>query len=217
MPTAMKPIGRTGETLADIAYQRISEALLSGEIEPGSRLVMDALAEQLDISRTPVRDALLRLQREGLVAATGRRGFVVSQVSERDVVHIYEAREAVEGFASRRVAEIGESAIARVEAMVRAKADIDMSDARAVYDANMEIHRTIVEAAGNPALLDLFDSIWQRARGLATFADYLAHDTARESITESHLPLVEALRQGSDAAFNAMRSHIRDGLEVHRG
>lgn len=73
----MKPIGRGDLTLADVAYQRISEALFSGDLEPGSRLVMDQLAEQLDISRTPVRDALARLQREGLIEPTGRRGFVV--------------------------------------------------------------------------------------------------------------------------------------------
>jgi DNA-binding GntR family transcriptional regulator len=216
MSAAMKPIGRPNETLADIAYQRISEALLSGEIEPGERLVMDTLAEQLDISRTPVRDALLRLQREGLVSPAGRRGFVVSKVSEQDVVHLYQAREAVEGYAARRVAEIGGEAIDKVEKTVRSMEGIDMTDPRAVYTANMEIHRTIVEVTGNPTLLELFDQIWLRARGQVAFADYLAHDKRRTSVTESHLPLVEALRAGSDAAFAGMRKHIAEGLQVHR-
>jgi len=215
MTVTMKPIGRAGGTLSDIAYQRISEALLEGTIEPGSRLVMDQLADQLDISRTPVRDALLRLEREGLIEPSGRRGFVVRAVSDLDVVHLYESREAVEGFAARRVAELGPGAIARVHTVVKSSADTDMSDLRAVYEANMHIHRTIVEVVDNPVLLSLFDEIWQRARGLAAFADYLAHDRQHQPIDKQHAPLVKAFRAGPDQAFTAMRDHICAGKDVH--
>jgi len=215
MTTTMKPIGRTGGTLADIAYERISQALLERTIEPGARLVMDQLAEQLDISRTPVRDALLRLEREGLIEPSGRRGFVVRAVSELDIVHLYEAREAVEGFAARRVAELGPQAIERVRSVVRSTAGTVMSDPRAVYDANMHIHRTVVEVVENPVLLTLFDDIWQRARGLAAFADYMAHDRTRRPIDKQHLPLVKAFEAGPDQAFVAMRDHIVAGKDVH--
>lgn len=211
----MKPIGRTDTSLADVAYQRISEALLSGTLEPGSRLVMDQLAEQLDISRTPVRDALARLEREGMVEPTGRRGFVVRRLTPEDTLHLYEAREAVEGFAARRVAELGPEAIAKVRNTIRSTADIDMSDARAIYEANMTIHRAVVEASGNPALLDMFDMTWQRARGLVAFADYLARDRSGDTIECAHLPLIEAFEAGSDAAFAAMRDHIRKGRDTH--
>lgn len=211
----MKPIGRSDTTLADVAYKRISEALLSGALEPGSRLVMDQLAQQLDISRTPVRDALARLEREGMIEPTGRRGFVVRALTAEDTQHLYEAREAVEGFAARRVAELGPEAIDRVRATIRSTAGIDMTDARTVYEANMTIHRAVVEASGNPTLLDMFDMTWQRARGLVAFADYLAHDRSGETIESAHLPLIEAFEQGSDAAFAAMRDHIRKGLAAH--
>lgn len=217
MPAAMKPIGRNDKTLADVAYERISEALLSGSLSPGSRLVMDQLAEQLDISRTPVRDALARLEREGMIEPAGRRGFVVRTLTDQDTMHLYEAREAVEGFAARRVAELGPAAIKMVADVVEATSDIDMDDPRAVYEANMAIHRSVVEASANPSLLELFDTIWQRARGLAAFADYIAHDRSQEHVRCAHLPLIKALEQGSDAAFAAMRDHIRRGRDTHLG
>ena len=215
MPAAMKPIGRNDKTLAEVAYDRISEALLSGALSPGSRLVMDQLAEQLDISRTPVRDALARLEREGMIEPTGRRGFVVRTLTNEDTMNLYEAREAVEGFAARRVAELGPDAIKLVAEVVESTAGVDMTDARAVYEANMTIHRSVAQASENPLLLELFDTIWQRARGLAAFADYIAHDRSQENVRCAHLPLLEALEQGSDEAFAAMRDHIRKGRDTH--
>lgn len=212
----MKPISRRTSTLAESAYQSISRALLSGTIEPGSRLVMDDLAEQLDISRTPVRDALLRLQREGLVEPSGRRGYVVRQLQPADSVHLYQAREAVECYAAATVATIGGDAVAYVAKVIESVTDTDLDDVNAVYRANLAVHRSFVEAVDNPVLLELFDTIWQGARGQAMFADYLAHERNRVSITKSHEPLVRALRRSSDAASTAMRKHISAGLKVHR-
>lgn len=211
----MKPIGRRNMSLADVAYQRISENLLSGRLQPGARLVMDQLADELDISRTPVRDALARLELEGMVEPTGRRGFVVHIPTPRETLHIYEAREAVEGFASRRVAELGPKAIAEVRTAIRSTADVDMADAQDVYEANMKIHRAVVAAAGNAALLEMFDMTWQRARALAAFAHYLTRRDTEETIECAHLPLVDAFEEGSDAAFAAMRDHIRKGRDTN--
>lgn len=213
----MKPIDRHGTTLADSAYQRISEALLAGDIEPGSRLVMDQLAQQLDISRTPVRDALLRLEREGMIQPTGRRGYVVRELQSVDSLHLYQAREAVECYAARRAAEIGTDAIDYVRKVVDSVADTDLSDVREVYRANLAVHRAFVEVLDNPVMLNLFDEVWQGARGLAMFADYLARDRRRVNIARSHEPLVKALRTGPDAAYDAMAAHIRAGLDVHQG
>lgn len=215
--SAMKPIDRQGTTLADSAYIRISEALLARTIEPGSRLVMDQLAEQLDISRTPVRDALLRLEREGMIAPTGRRGYVVRELRATDSQHLYQAREAVECSAARWAAELGAEAVAHVRSAIESVSETDLSDVRAVYRANLTVHRSFVEVLDNPVMLDLFDQVWQGARGQAMFADYLAHERNRVNIASSHEPLLEALETGPDAACEAMLTHIRAGLDVHRG
>lgn len=215
--SGMKPIDRRGATLADSAYQRISEALLAGAIEPGSRLVMDQLAEQLDISRTPVRDALLRLEREGMVEPSGRRGYVVRELIGADSTHLYEAREAVECYAAARAAGLGQDAYEYVKKVVESVVDTDLSDVHAVYHANVAVHRAFVEVLDNPVLLELFDEVWQGARGMSMFADYRAHERNQVSITKTHRPLVRALRRGSEFAGEAMCAHIRAGLSVHLG
>jgi DNA-binding GntR family transcriptional regulator len=178
--------------------------------------VMDQLADQLDISRTPVRDALLRLQRENLIEPTGKRGFVVRVMTADDALHLYETRAAIEGFAARRVAEIGKPAIEHVRRAIAASKGTN-TDARRAFDANLCIHRAVVEATGNPSMLELFDDIWHRALGLALFADFLAHDTERLPVDKRHEPLLIAFRNGADASFVAMRDHIRAGLRVHQG
>lgn len=215
MPKAMEPIGPPGPTLADVAYQRIADALLAGKIAPGARMVMDQLADELGISRTPVRDALFRLEREGMIESTGKRGYVVRDVDAVDISQFYEVRVAVEGFAARRVAEIGETAIGSVRSAIEESAGVDVSDLRAVYDANLRIHRKVVEVVGNPALVELFDQVWQRARGLATFADYFEHERFKVSVQSAHLPLIDAFRAGPDQAFTAMREHINAGHQIH--
>jgi DNA-binding GntR family transcriptional regulator len=215
MSVVLRPIQREVESLADVAYRRLSEALLTGQIPPGQRLVMDQLADQLDISRTPVRDALLRLERENLIEPTGKRGYVVRKMTVDDAFHLYETRVAIEGFAARRVAEIGKPAIAHVRRAIVASKGTD-TDARRAFDANMSIHRAVVEATGNPSLLELFDDIWHRSVGLALFADFLSHDLEQLPVDKRHAPLLVAFGQGSDASFGAMRDHIRAGLRVHK-
>lgn len=214
--SSMKPIGRRDASLAESAYRAISQALLTGGLAPGSRLVMDDLAQQLDISRTPVRDALRRLEREGLVEPSGRRGYVVRQPEPTDSVHLYQAREAVECYAASVAAARGTDALSYVGKVVESVTDTDLADVNAVYHANLAVHRSFVEVVDNPVLLELFDTIWQGARGQAMFADYLAHERHHVSISRSHEPLVRALRKGPEAAYAAMRRHIAAGLNVHR-
>lgn len=214
MSSSLRPIDREVDTLADIAYKRLSEALLTGQIPPGERLVMDQLAGELGISRTPVRDALLRLERENLVAPSGKRGYVVRAVPVDDVRHIYETREAIEGFAARRVAELGAPAIAHVRAAIRAVKGTDV-DARSAFEANVTVHRAIVEATGNPVLVEHFDDIWLRARALAAFADFFNRDTKHVPVHKAHEPLLKAFASDPASSFEAMRVHIREGLQVH--
>ncbi|TAM12182.1 MAG: GntR family transcriptional regulator [Nevskiaceae bacterium] len=212
----MKPIKQRRLTLADTAYSRISEVLLGGGVAPGSRLVMDELAAQLDISRTPVRDALLRLEREGLIEAANRRGYVVREVARADSAQLYQAREAVECCAAAAAAGLGKKAYDHISAVIEGTADTDLTNVRANYEANLRIHRAFVEVLGNPMMLDLFDRVWRGAKGMSMFAHYAANENRRLPIPQRHRPLVQALRDGPDAAFEAMQKHIRAGLRVTR-
>ena len=88
---------------------RLREMILRGELAPGQRLAEVALAERLGVSRTPIRQALPALAREGLLAAAGRRGYVVRSFSAQDVLDAIETRGLLEGLAARRIAEHGAS------------------------------------------------------------------------------------------------------------
>nr|WP_239029305.1 GntR family transcriptional regulator [Pseudonocardia acidicola] len=208
----MQPID--GETLADAAYRRLSEAMLSGGLEPGVRLVMDALAAQLEISRTPVRDALHRLEREGLIEPAGRRGYVVRRLGPDEIRQLYEIRMAVEVFAAARVAELGEPAVSRVADAIREAEVMDPSQPAEAFAANRLVHRAVVEATGNDLLVELFDGIWARAIALQIYSSYFQREPAHKPIRELHHPLLEALAAGPQRAAEVMRRHIQEGLDA---
>src|SRR5437588_5950231 len=95
------------ESLTDVVYETIREAIINRVIAPGSRLTEAALADQLNVSKTPVREALLKLRQIGLVEPNGRRGGRVTLPSRSSIQHAYEARRALESFAAEIVAERG--------------------------------------------------------------------------------------------------------------
>ena len=98
--STLTPIDTEERSLAELAYERILTAVLDGGLVSGDRLIMDRLAAELGISRTPVRDALHRMQADGLVQAA-TKGFVIRSLDAGDVRAMYEAREPVEGWAAR--------------------------------------------------------------------------------------------------------------------
>lgn len=212
----LQPIGQGGTPLADEAYRRISEAMLAGDLPPGSRLVMDAIAGRLEISRTPVRDALRRLEREGLVEPNGRKGYMVRAVTDADLAHLYESRTAVEAYSARRVAELGELAIRNVDVAIQAVVTRGARTAAAAYQQNRAIHRSVIEATGNPILIELFDSVWDRAKALQIFEQFHKFAEGADDLLSGHYELTAAMRVGPEKAYAEMMRHITVGFEAHQ-
>lgn len=211
---ALRPIGR-GTPLADEAYRRISEAMLAGDLPPGSRLVMDALAERLEISRTPVRDALRRLEREGLVEPTGGKGYTVRSIATADLEHLYESRIAVEAFCARRVAELGEPAISVVERAIEEAVKCGAHTAAETYHQNRMIHRSVARACANPMLVEMFDSVWDRAKALQIFEQFHELAAGGVELLTAHYELSDAMRVGPNHAYEVMQQHIMVGFNAH--
>ncbi|MGQ0618120.1 MAG: GntR family transcriptional regulator [Acidimicrobiia bacterium] len=212
----MEPIGTGRRSLADEAYQRITDAMLTGSLAPGSRLVMDTLAEHLQISRTPVRDALKRLEQEGLVSSAGRRGFMVRDLDAKEIRETYEARAAIEGYAVRLAAANGTEAAGLVRAAIDRAVEHDLDTVMGSYLANREVHRAVVEAAGNAILLELFDGLWSRGRAHQIYADCFRTDDSAAAVRRKHAPIVKALKANDPvAAERAMAAHLYDGLRSH--
>ncbi len=199
--------------LADDVYDQILSAIVNGDIAPGERLIQEKIASQINISRTPVREALLRLEQEGILEISGRKGFSIRQFSDDEVRQIYAVREAIEGYAARQVAKQKDpEQLAVIQKAVEAELEEDTTDILIDFRVNQTIHRTIVEQTGNPMLLDMFDRIWGRSVSLCLFAATRGDDTPLEPV--EHQTLLNILSTAApDAAQQAMIDHIRDGLK----
>jgi DNA-binding GntR family transcriptional regulator len=211
--TTIQRIDRSHSRLAGEVYDRLVDALVQGTVNPGDRLIQDRLAEELDVSRTPVRDALLRLKEEGVVEPCGRRGYVVRSLSESDVRDLYGARDAVEGHAAAIVAELGPGALDDVRAALTQATARKLRSSRESFEANRSVHRSIVKATGNAYLLNFFDAIWGRAMSALAYHDFYIHSPHDEFVAE-HESLIAEIAAGDPArARSAMIDHIDWGLE----
>lgn len=210
---AIERIDRSHSRLAGEVYQRLVDALVQGTVKPGDRLIQDRLADELDVSRTPVRDALLRLKEEGVIEPSGRRGYVVCSLTENGLRDLYGARDAVESYAAAVVAERGEEALEHVREALAVATARKLRSSRESFEANRSFHRAIVETAGNAYLLSFFDAMWGRAIGALAYHDFYVHSPHDEFVTE-HEALIEELSRGDAArARRAMTEHIAWGLE----
>src|SRR3954471_23668734 len=141
---------------------KLREMILRGELAPGQRLAELGLAERLGVSRTPIRQALPALAREGLLAAAGRRGYVVRSFSSQDVLDAIETRGLLEGLAARRIAERGAApelllqlgeCLDEGDALL-AKRRFESADEARYSEMNGRFHQLIVEGAASRIVAD---------------------------------------------------------------
>ena len=202
------------QRLADQVYEQILTALSDGVISPAERIVQESLAEVLQISRTPIREALLRLEREGVLETTARGGWRLRMPPPNEVREIYQAREAIEGRCARLLAaERNAAKFDAIERIIRRNEGSGFANVKSVYEANRQIHRSFVELSGNKYLLEMFDVMWNRSLSFIIFSSMEGESLDRS--LSGHIELCHALRIGDpDAAERAMRAHIVDGLEL---
>jgi DNA-binding GntR family transcriptional regulator len=212
---AFERLERSTVRLADFVYRQIFDAVVSGRIAPGERLVQEVLAEEMDVSRTPVREALLRLETEGILEASERGGFLVRSLDLEEVRATYELRAAVEGYSARLVAERGDpGAIELIRATIAEAAD-GAASAEEGYELNRRVHRLIVEATGNAMFLETVDSIWGRGQAFRMFAKMHAADLHFLHADPSHDDVLAAIeRRDGRGAQEAMTAHILSGLDL---
>lgn len=200
-------------SLTDRAHRQLRADIIHGRIRPNQRLVAADLAEQMQISRTPVREALKLLAADGLVVGA-KRGYMVREHTGEEIREIYEIRAALEGMAARLVAQ--RATDERIEAIVAVGAHDERlaeADRSELVEYNTRFHQSIVDAAGNSRLGELngrnsehFFSF--RIAALYTDAEALAS-------VRGHAQLVRALLDRDDrAAADAAREHVLEALDV---
>lgn len=200
-----------GSLLADRAYEEMKGAVLANRLRPGDSLSVPALAAQMGISRSPVREAVQRLIHDGLATHTPHRGAVVATVDLDDVRQLYVVREVMEGLAARLATErLDATRVAELRALLEKHEALVSSgyDEERHTEMDMAYHRLIREAAGNDHLSDALGNITGKAH-LALHALWRSSEAARLAV-EEHRRIFEAMTAGdAEAAEQAAREHIR--------
>ena len=215
---SFRPLDRPPQRLADSVYEQLLDAIAAGAVAPGVRLVQGAIAEQMNVSRTPVREALLRLEREKILDSVDRGGFVVRTITSEDARHIYQVRQAIEGHCARLVAEAANpaTAAAALLPLVEATEQWTSDDGlKLAFQRNDALHRGVVEATRNPVLVSAFDLVWARAQSFLMYAVLVAIDPVAEAPGSGHRDILQAISAGDGhKAQETMIAHIAHGLEA---
>jgi DNA-binding GntR family transcriptional regulator len=200
---------------ADAIYSALREAILSGVLRAGERLAELQLAALFDRSRTPVREAILRLESDRLAERSPRRGFVVTSISREEILEVYAVREVLDGLA------------ARLAAMACLPKDLDQlswinqqlrkagaeHNYRLMAEINVEFHETIARAGRNALLLQFMNQIhdWVRRFNETTFA----YPGRIKESNKEHEELLDALaRRLPDVAERVAREHTARAAEI---
>lgn len=212
-----EPTQPAPRTAAERAYDFAKWAILNAVYRGGEVITEAGLAHEIGVSRTPVREALKRLQVEGLVRLEPRRGAVVAEFSMRDVEDVLEARRLVENytapksFARRRTLLPG--AEAAHEAMVKSRRERDTA---AFTTWDRIFHERIVEAAGNAVLSSVYETLRDR-QTLFTSVMMRGRTDRMDATIAEHERILDALRGDDEAAFCALvEAHLEWSINLAR-
>jgi DNA-binding GntR family transcriptional regulator len=205
---AQAPANRTTEV-----YEQLRQAIVEGSIRPNERLIESDLAERLGVSRTPVRETMLRLAGDGLIVSH-RRGWIVREHSAKEIQEVFEVRAALEGFAAGLAAQRATDAeLQAIEAIHQGYIDLVQGSTRGhLVDHNDAFHEAIIAAARNQLLAEQIHRNSQYYF-IHRIAGFLSDEEVRISI-EGHEELVRALMaRNSVLSEQVARTRVLEGLE----
>lgn len=199
------------DTLDHKAYDRIRSMIVERRLQPGQRLQLEDLARELQVSRTPLVNALKRLAQEQFVVWVSRRGFYVRQYTKRELAQLYQVREGLEGFAGRLAAlRVTDEEVKRLSTLFSGIAMPPTPEtARRYLEADRAFHWRLVELSGNDQLVRTIRSvnllIFSYQRGLVR--------PIEETLAE-HLAITDVLRRrDADACERLLRHHFHQSYE----
>jgi len=200
------------------AYENLKKKIISGLLQPGEPLNEGILSKEFKISKTPIREALQRLERDGFVEDIPGRGCFVSRISFQDIKELFEIREILECEVVKRAALRGDPE--KIEA-VRKKFDSLESNGdrnpRSQFKAGDRIHTYIVESFGNNRLNEIYRRIIEHVERMRIhFFNQPRGERSGQSY-EEHLEILDALiARDPVRAENAIRNHLRNSIEFYR-
>jgi DNA-binding GntR family transcriptional regulator len=206
-------------TLMNQALTHVRDAIIQGKLKPGDRLIESQLADQMKISRFPIREALRYLEKEGLVENIPFRGSYVSSFSETDMEEIFSLRGAIEGLALQILTNrIDEEKLKRLSTIIK---DMEESaqnrNSTDVVACDLLFHRTICEMSGHRKLLSFWETLEHQIYMFLTIEKKVYHPPERYVTT--HIPILEALEKKDSALAHArLRIHLEDAMaQIRKG
>ena len=203
------------DTISDKAYMAIRERIISGELASGSFLVEQDLADELGVSRTPIKSALRRLEAEGLIQAEGRKRAIVRDFSMEETKEVLEIRALLEGYAAQRAARnITSELLLELERLADEMDDIaeqrksDKKSLQRFSDLNDQFHQIIIRLADSQRLEELMRPIFQiHILLMQRFRNQIEHNLKRSCW--HHREIIEALRAKDESwAMMQMQTHL---------
>lgn len=197
--------------LRDVVFNILRQAILKGELKPGERLMEIALADKLGVSRTPIREAIRKLELEGLVTMIPRKGAQVANITEKDLNDVLEVRIGMENMAIDKACCLMQ--VGDFEALSQAAEHFEQvlqeGDLTNLAQADVEFHEIIYKASNNDRLLQLLNNLREviyRYR-----IEYLKDEPTRALLAQEHLEILNAIRaRDAQKAKAVMFTHIEN-------
>lgn len=195
--------------LRDVVFNTLRRAILKGELKPGERLMEIALADKLGVSRTPIREAIRKLELEGLVVMAPRKGAKVASITERDLNDVLEVRKGMEVLAiSLACKRITGEELEKLESIEQSfQSLIESGNLTELAEMDVKFHDTIYQATNNQRLVQLLNNL--REQMYRYRMEYLKDIAVRRTLAEEHKAICEALRGRDESkAQNYVSVHI---------
>ena len=190
--------------------EMLRKAIFDGTLQPGQELKQAELAEQLGVSRIPVREALLMLERDGLIVVHGNRRATVAEITEANVRDHYDIRSMLEGEAAARASRHPDAHSPIEEAQQVLERAASEKQASAYVQANYRFHSAIWEAAKSAQLANVLNNLW---KGLPIHLPELLPELQMERSVAEHRRILDALKAGDgETARRAMVDHVLRSL-----
>ncbi len=200
--------------LVERVYRQLLTGIRDGQFHPGERIKEATVAKNMGISRTPVREAIRRLQSEGRVTIEPQRGAIVAELDRLEISELYLLRQYLEGIAARFAAQhASDMEIEQMEEILK-RSHGDEADKRTLNQTNWDLHHAIFYAAKNRFLLKSLDAISDDL-ALLRGKRYIPEDRPKSLYTE-HKAIIDAIRaRDPDRAEQAAKDHILSSYRIH--
>ncbi len=201
--------------LRDLVLEALREAIMSGSLQPRERLMEIQLAEELGVSRTPVREALRKLELEGFIVMVPRKGAYVSDLSMKDIADVFEIRAALEGLAAALAAErITEEELETMERLLVEKGEaINQNDIDKLVEVDTKFHETMYKASRNERLSSIISNLREQIQRFRLSS--LSVPGRKKDSLDEHRNIVEAIQaRDVQLARYLAQEHIENAENV---